>query len=526
LRAILLLPLTILATFSAPAAAQAPVPQSSQDQPAAQAPSGFEAVPRSQAAPQAQTTEPIGGLDANPSIFAVLAAINAAGYDDQIESASNHPLRKALRDHLATLKLDSVYPLRRFVRDHRKGDPGVELSKYISYALLLNGPPDFAYRYPSQALPAEVADLDGLTPLLVTFYKEAHLDDLWRRVRPLFDEAIAQYHEPVSQAVLQANAYLRNPSGTYLGRRFQVYVDLLGAPNQVQMRNYADDYFVVVTPAGELPIAEIQHAYLHYLVDPLMQKYSKTMQEKRPLAEYAKDAPALEEAYKNDFILLSTECMIKAIESRLQRKPAMVDQALREGLVLTPAFAEQLAVYERQDQAFRLYVPEVMDGIDLKREQKRLASVSFASERAARTVTTVTVPKPPELTGAAKALEDAEQAYLERNLAHAKELYLRLLQEVSAEKTIHAKAYYGLARIAVLERDPELGDRLFRKVLDMEPDASTRSWSLLYLGRLADSQGEREQAQQNYQAALAVEGAPDSVRKAAEQGLKEAFIKK
>jgi hypothetical protein len=49
---------------------------------------------------------------------------------------------------------------------------------------------------------------------------------------------------------------------------------------------------------------------------------------------------------------------------------------------------------------------------------------------------------------------------------------------------------------------------------------------LLYLGRLADSQGDREQAQQHYKAALAVEGVPDSVRQAAEKGLKEAFTKK
>jgi tetratricopeptide (TPR) repeat protein len=502
LRATLLLPLIFFAALSAPG--QTPQPAAPQQQ------------------PQAQT----GQLDASASIFAVLAAVNAAGYDDQIDSPTNHPLRKALRDHLAAQNLDSVYPLRRFVRDHRKATPGAELSKYISYALLLNGPPDFGYRYPVQALPAEVADLDGLTPLLVTFYKEAHLDDLWKRVQPYFDQAIAQYHEPVSLAVLQANAYVRNPTSGYLGRRFQIYVDLLGAPNQVQMRSYADDYFVVVTPAGELPIGEIQHAYLHYLIDPLMLKFSKQMQEKHALGDYAQGAPALEDSYKSDFILLSTECMIKAVESRIQRKPALVDQALREGFVLTPAFAEQLAVYEKQDQAFRLYLPEVVQAIDLKREEKRLANIDFASERAVRTITTVTAPKPPELTGAAKELEEAEQAYSDRNLGRAKEVYLRLLQESVAEKSIHAKAYYGLARIAVLERDPELGDRLFRKVLDMEPDASTKSWSLLYLGRLADSQGDREQAQQNYQAALAVEGAPDSVRKAAEQGLKEAFIKK
>ena len=77
--------------------------------------------------------------------------------------------------------------------------------------------------------------------------------------------------------------------------------------------------------------------------------------------------------------------------------------------------------------------------------------------------------------------------------------------------------------IAVLERDPETGDRLFRKVLELDPDASTRSWSLLYLARLADSQGERAEAQEFYRQAVAVEGAPDAVRQAAEKGLKEEF---
>jgi hypothetical protein len=48
---------------------------------------------------------------------------------------------------------------------------------------------------------------------------------------------------------------------------------------------------------------------------------------------------------------------------------------------------------------------------------------------------------------------------------------------------------------------------------------------LLYLARLADSQGDRQEAEKQYKAALAVEGAPDSVRKAAEKGLNEAFRK-
>ena len=475
----------------------------------------------------AQTAQPVQGqLDASPSIFTVLAAINAAGFNAGIDAPSNHPFRKALRDRLAGQNLASVAALRRFVQEHRKENPAEELSQYISYALVLGGPPDFAYRYGPNALPPDAAHLEGLAPLLVSFYREAHLDQLWKQAQPYFDQVIAQYHEPVARAVLQANAYLRNPTNGYLGRRFQIYVDLLGSPNQVQTRSYADDTFVVVTPAADLPIDQIRHAYLHYLSDPLVLKFSKQVQEKRALGDYAQGSGALEDAYKSDFVLLTTECFIKALESRMDRRPAMAQEALRQGFVLTPAFAEQLALYEKQDQAMRLYFPDLVHGIDPRREEKRLENVEFASRPAAAPVVRAAPPEQPvELTGTAKELDDAEQAYTARELARAKSLYVGLLEKPD-EKSLHAKAYYGLARIAVLERDPELGDRLFRKVLELEPDAATKSWSLLYLGRLADSQGDREQAQRQYGAALAVEGAPDAVREAAENGLKEAFTNK
>jgi tetratricopeptide (TPR) repeat protein len=95
----------------------------------------------------------------------------------------------------------------------------------------------------------------------------------------------------------------------------------------------------------------------------------------------------------------------------------------------------------------------------------------------------------------------------------------------AAEKPVQARAYYGLARIAVIQRNPEFGDQLFRKVLDLEPDASTRSWSLLYIGKLADSQGEGEPAKDYYRQALAVAGLPDQVKREAEKGLQGAFAR-
>jgi hypothetical protein len=38
-----------------------------------------------------------GQLDASPSLFTVMAAINAAGYDADLASPNNHPLRMQIR---------------------------------------------------------------------------------------------------------------------------------------------------------------------------------------------------------------------------------------------------------------------------------------------------------------------------------------------------------------------------------------------------------------------------------------------
>jgi tetratricopeptide (TPR) repeat protein len=473
----------------------------------------------------AQTPKPENQLDANETLFTVLAAINAGGYDAEIDSPSNNPVRKAIRDHLAAQKLTSVFDLKRFVRDHKQADPSADLSQYISFALSVDSPPLFTPRYLNNLMPPDAAQLEGFTPLLIAFYREAHIEDLWKRVQPEFDKVIEQYHQPVSRAVLLANAYTRNPTSGFLGRRFQIFVDVLGAPNQVQTRSYVDDYFVVVTPSAEPRTMDIRHAYLHYLIDPLGLKYAKQLLMKAPLGDYALAAPLLADHFKKDFVLLATECFIKAIESRIDKKPEMALQAAKEGFVLTPGFAEILASdYEKQQVVLRLHFPDMVEELNFRTEEKRFENFQFANEIGGRTVH-VTSEKPAVLSGVGLTLDKAESSYTNRDLKHAKELYLRVLTETSV-KPLHAKAYYGLARIAVLEHEPEVGDRLFRKVLELEPDAYTKSWSLLYLARLADSQGDREQAQEHYKAVLAVEGAPDSVRKAAEKGLKEAFDKK
>jgi len=474
---------------------------------------------------QAQSQPQQGQLDASPALFTVLAAINAAGYDADLDSNANSPVRRQVRDLIAARHLDSVEALKKFFAAHRQQNPTAELNQYISFALTLEGPPDFQSRMQPQEIPLDVRPLAGLDHLIAEFYREANVGILWEQSQAAYDEVIAAYHAPVSKALLEANAYVRNPTSGYRGRRFQIYIDLLGAPNQIQTRSYKDDYFVVVTPSPEPQVDQIRHAYLHYLLDPLALRYFEQINRLKGLADFAAPAPALDTAYKDDLVLFATECLIKAVESRLGRnaanRQALVDQALHEGFVLTPALADGLALYEKQEQSLRLYYIDLIGQIDLAREDKRLEKVKFSNQAAVKKAPPAPPPPAPVLTGAAKALEAAEDLYTKRDLERARQSYLNVLQ--AGETTLHARAYYGLARIAALQKDPELAEKLFQKTLELSPDKDTESWAHLYLGRLADAAGNRGQAETNYRAVLAIDGAPASVKNAATKELAQPF---
>jgi tetratricopeptide (TPR) repeat protein len=325
----------------------------------------------------------------------------------------------------------------------------------------------------------------------------------------------------VTQAVLEVNAYLRHQTSGMRGRHFQVFVELLAAPNQIQTRSYGVENTIVLTPSIEPQVRDVRHAYLHYMLDPLPMRAEETLARKKAIIDHALRAPALDESFKTDFALLVSECLIKAVEARLDRKPAEVDEALKEGYILAPYFAEQLRAYEQQETAMQFYFPDMAKALDLRKEDARLSKVEFNAQARVRPARTAPAPPPPPaLSGAAKTIEDAEQLYTARDLDKARELFLRVLQE-TGDRTLHARAYYGLARVASLKKDPETAEQLFAKTLASAPDAQVKAWALVYLGRLADARGERDEAVKYFEGALQVEGASEAARQAAGLGAQQ-----
>lgn len=453
------------------------------------------------------------------TLFSTLAAINAAGYDAGMDSPLNErfKVRTQIREALASRKIGCLSELQTFYREHKKASDTANLSQYISFALVAGDAPDF--KLPDGAVPPDVEPLRGFTELLARFYKEANLGDLWNRSQAAYGVAMAEYQEPVINTLFEANGYLRNPSG-YLGRRFQVYLDLLAAPDQVQVRSYRDDSYVVITPTSTPVVDEIRDAYLAYLLDPLSFKYSEVIKEKKPLAKFAQDAPALDLAYKDDFALLVTKCLIKAIDSRLmhgaeEKRQAFINEAMREGFILTAAFAELLPAYEKQQDAFRLYYPDLVAAVDVHKEEKRLKRVEFAQSVAPKVIAP---PAKMQIEPAEESLAAAEGLYEQHDLENARKFFRKALEQTS-DKKLQGRADYGLGLIDLQEKHWDEALDLFQRTVETNPNPALTAWSHYYLGQLQLKAGDREKATAQFKLALTTEGASEKAREAAQKAL-------
>jgi tetratricopeptide (TPR) repeat protein len=124
----------------------------------------------------------------------------------------------------------------------------------------------------------------------------------------------------------------------------------------------------------------------------------------------------------------------------------------------------------------------------------------------------------PELSPSGKSLEEAEQLYSAKSFDRARELFLKALEQTGLNEE-HAQSWYGLGRIALQQNQPDSAVKFFDKAVTGSPDAFTKAWSLLYLGRLAHAAGEDAKAADFYKDAIGVPGASAKAVEAARKEL-------
>jgi hypothetical protein len=414
---------------------------------------------------------------------------------------------------------DVIAPMCAYYRQHQTNDASRDLSQYVSLALYLEEPPTFTQKLKQAELPPDAGGVAEIVPFLQAFYQKIGLHAIWERHRERYTELTEVYHAPLAKMTFDTEIYLKMPSAGYLGRQFTIDLDAMGAPGQTNARNYAADYYVVISPASDTAIKmqQIRHTYLHYLLDPLALKNGGSFKRLEPLLDDVKLSP-MDEAFKSNISLLVTECLVRAIEERLTKIPETeraqhIDAADKEGYVLTRYFYDALVKFEKDPAGMRNAYSDMVSSIDIGKEMKRASAIEFSGEAA------------PELLHLAGRKNEHLLLNAERRLAAGDpETAQKLAQQALDEQEEDSgRALFILAEIATANRDMSGARKYFEQALQTAHEPKVIAWSHIYLGRIFDLQEDRFAALDQYRAALVASAALPEAKLAAQRGLEQPY---
>ena len=500
---------------------------------------------------------PTVSLISSEPVFIMASGLNVCGYDEGLQASE--PVRKRVRDEvaLALTKSEDARSKRDrlclFIAQHRMTGTEQDISQYISLSLYLSPPPEMETTVELTQMPPDSTAVAEVVPLLRDFAAAVDLHGIWLTIHHIYDEEIDQLHDPLSRMIVSTDTYLKMPASTYSGRRFIVIVECMLSPALVNARVYGADYVVIVSPShGQIRMSDVRHTYLHYVIEPLLYTRANAIDRTQPVLKEIRDAP-LPFVYRSSSVALTVECLIKAIEARtmdtgvpIYKIPAGVDRSdlpryeheleiyqnkveavrqatvhhdMTQGYVLTRYFYEQMIQFEKDPASLGDTIGEMVYSMDVDQQVHRARALDFDKEADEDVLQR---PKPRVLTGldlAEARLESGDAAAASALARQALAAHADSLQSVADQ----ARAYFILARVAILKGNPGEAIDDFQKTLATSKEPRLLAWSHIYLGRMLDLDCKRDPALAEYKAALAVRDGQQDTRLAAERGVKAAY---
>ena len=498
---------------------------------------------------------PAISLQTSEPLFDVAVALNACGYDQDLEHSD--PLRLRIRDDVNQFlrgsadARDARDKVCMYIAQHRLANSGRDLAQYVSLALYITPPPDLAPSVELTDMPPDSTQVVEILPLLRAFVEATDLHAIWAANRSEYEAEIAKLHDPLTQMILTTNVYLKMPTSDYDGRRFLVVIEPMLAPSETNARVYGPDYVVVASPVnGVVNMEKVRHTYLHYEIEPLVYARASATERMLPMLKTVRNAP-LDYTFRSDIVALVTECLIRAVEARtfdtgipevkvasdarfsnmaqqtkarnayLQAVGAVrqrrVDTDMSQGYVLTQYYYDQLGPFEEHSASLKESIGEMVYGMDVTAETGRVKHIQFAETGSSDVVSHA----PRQLHG----LDLAEMDLIKGNTAGAQQLAQQALTQKSGDPA-YADYILGQAVLSSKTLDEaslEQAQHHFADAVRLSKDPRTLAWAHIYLGRIHDLLEDRDEALAEYKAALTVRDGQADTKQAAEKGLKQPF---
>ncbi len=321
----------------------------------------------------------VGGLfkfDQDVRVFTAQAGQNTAGYDHEWRKEGMHVLRTEVRADLFRTR-DSSYRARLSAfRQSCNGD----WSSWESYALLTNGPPDFALAYDPASTPFgdnTRDDMAGLSPLLAEFYAKARVPELWQKYRPRLQELNDRFRPHGRRALDDITDYCGLDKDYFSQKASRIHV--ICAPLESYFTAFTDkvniEIYLVFGPQSSEPSPSASyHEALHHVLSPLTGILETNATHRfRDLFTLATSDGHIGYGHIDEAFVRAIACVL---DGRLFHEPdttvvARVTNEYKLGFILRLSIYEQLAEYEDGDRTFMRCFPEIFAGIDVEQEKQR-----------------------------------------------------------------------------------------------------------------------------------------------------------
>lgn len=354
-------------------------------------------------------------IEPEPRLVAMMAALDAAGWDPTPEGDEPTLFRRQVRQDQAGLDPALRQRMREFFNLYRPParktpegkvvppTPADLAAPYVSLAYLVGPAPNFEPPARTEDLPAGILDVIDFVPLLREFYRQSGMAERMPAYLRAYNAEADRLRRPTAEMLREVLSYLhtrpqltitettRQPAPAAAGgdkkkptpvrtivrekeRRFLIVPDLLAAPGAINFRIIGDDYYAIA-PAGTDPASsELRRAYVQYVIDPLILRYGREVSAKRAAIKQLLD----EQRLKNpdvtpDAFLALARSLVSAADVRSEETTRM--RALQREV------GERLR--DAKDEAARAAVSREAQERRQRIEDEAVARLSDAYERGA-----------------------------------------------------------------------------------------------------------------------------------------------
>lgn len=306
---------------------------------------------------------------ADRRIFAVMAFMNACGFDDEYHGQQMHPVRlrvrKAIQERAAN-HADALERCKKYYREHTMGS-----FCYQDFALSLNDDYPFRRIRPDSELgyPFTAEKLADFPDILNEFWETLEMEQIWEQVKP---DYLADIHKYDFERMAKKLSFIWE----YLRLRRKDNFTFVSVPNLLDTHFHAigakyENYWYMVESPGAHSYDFNVHEYLHSVINPLIEaNYDAHREKLGGYFEAGKDMP-MAESYSHP-VTYVYECLVRALDKRINvvmtDDPATtticenrIAELTKEGLLLVGPFYRLLSEYEDSNMNFEQFLSEMLE---------------------------------------------------------------------------------------------------------------------------------------------------------------------